>query len=402
MDHFLKVCQKHIYCRHKKIMLRGVNLGGWLLMEGYILHSLNQPEAGFKKRFQKALGREKLIEFESSFRNSFIREEDFRRISQLGFNCVRVPFHYALIEREPYAYDRRGVKYLDHVVSWAKRHKLWVIFDLHAACGSQNHDWHSDSSGKAKLWTTAAYRRRTCALWEFIARRYRKETAVAGYDLLNEAVVQDSRKLNALYRELIQAIRRVDRNHILFLEGNKWATDLACLDSFEDDNIVLSAHFYDPLDFTFNFVPDLSYPFRSANGSPLFTKSTLRKILSRYHALAQSKGRPLFIGEFGINYRQTFFGEDKWLADVLDIFRDWDFHWTYWTYKAVKNHIFPDGLLSFYQNPSWVRREGPILGWDNFGEQWLKNKRKMCLSWQTPSFKPNEGLLRVLKRAVRK
>jgi len=400
MSAFLKVNQGHIEQEGKKIYLHGVNLGGWLMMEGYILHSLNEAEQSFKSRFAKTLGEKAAREFEKSFGDHFIREHDFARIASMGFNCIRLPFNSRLVEQAPYRYSDDGVAYLDQAIQWAKKHGLWVILDLHAACGPQNHDWHSDSLGKAELWTNITLQKRTAALWEYLASRYADEPTVAGYDLVNEAVIDDPKRLNAFYGMVITAIRAVDKNHILFVEGNKWATDIACLDRFEDDNLSLSIHFYEPLDFTFNFVPSLRYPLEGKAGAGTFDQTMMRGRMEQYAKAAKSYGAPIFVGEFGVNYRDGYYGEHLWLSDLLEIFRSCHFHWTYWTYKAVKNNVFPDGVFSARQNPPWINRQGPRIGWDMYAALWSDHKKEIVASWETPAFAANEKIVQVLQNAA--
>jgi len=367
-----------------------------------MLHSLNHPVNAFKRRFRKALGAQALKDFEREFRGHFVQSADLRRIADLGFNCIRVPFHYRLIEKSPYVYDSQGVKYLDDVIGWAKSNKVWVILDLHAAPGCQNHDWHSDSDGKCRLWDSPAFQKRTASIWAFLAKRYRDEPAVAGYDLLNEAVCPDMSVLNDFYQRIINAIRKVDPNHILFVEGSRWATDLSCLKTFDDDNLALSAHFYNPIDFTLAFVPGLSYPIEGTAKQEGFNKTTIKGIVSSFQSIARQHQRPVLVGEFGVNVRDGFYGEDQWLKDVLDCFHDADFHWTYWSYKAVKNAIFPDGLFSYYANPPWVNRMGPRLGWDNFAQCWDGKRSAMIDSWETKHFTENTHLTKVLMKAAKR
>jgi endoglucanase len=383
----------------KPVQLKGVNLGGWLMMEAYILYAPNFPEKTFKKKFAEALGEKALTSFEKEYREHFITEADIENISQLGFNCIRVPFNGRLIEKTPYGYDQKGVGYLDRVIEWAKRYKVWVILDLHAAPGAQNHDWHGDSEGKAELWTKKENQERTLALWAFLADRYKNEESVAGYDLLNEAVLEDAGLLNRFYKELIQRIRAADKNHILFIEGNKWATDIDCLEEYNDDNYVLSIHNYEPLDFAFNFVPHLTYPLQSAQGG--WNGAMIRRNLLRYEEISQKRNVPVFCGEFGVNARRGLFGEDRWLADILKSFNDLGFHWTYWTYKAVKGGVFPDGIYSYVKNPSWVNRLGPLTGWDTYKQHWPTQQDAMVRSWHTDQFDANKEILKVLQDALR-
>ena len=393
MKKFLQTNKQKIVLNEKTIQLKGVNFGGWLLMEGYILHSLNLAEQVFKKEFLQKLGVDALQDFEKSFRDNFICKEDVVRVKKLGANCIRVPFNYRLIEKKPYEYDLDGLKYLDSILKWAKELGVWIILDLHAACGAQNNDWHSDSLGPADLWNKKSCQNRTIALWKFLANRYKNREELAGYDILNEAVLKDTKLLNDFYRRVIAGIREEDKNHIIFVEGNNWAQDIECLDDFEDDNLVLSVHFYNPLEFTFNLIPQMHYAKGMFKG--------MKIVLDGYVKYAKKVQRPIFVGEFGVNAREGYYGEDKWLKEVLKYFNTAGFHWTYWTYKAIKNTIFPDGVLSYYPNPEWVNRQGPKLGFATFADCWPKHKVLMKKSWRSSEFKENKLIVDALKSACK-
>lgn len=380
----------------RPVRLRGVNFGGWLMMEAYFMHAPNLAVHRFKERFQKELGEEALLDFEKSFHDAFIKESDFKNVKQQGFNCIRLPFNCRLVEKIPYTIDLEGVKYLDKAVRWAKKYKIFVILDLHAAPGAQNHDWHSDSDGRALLWDNPEYQKRTLAIWHFLADRYKNEEYVAGYDLLNEAVLHDAGKLNKLYHRMINTIRSADKNHILFIEGNRWAQDLDCLDEFDDDNYVLSVHNYEPIDFTFNYVAHLHYPLNTKERK--WNKQSMLKHLSRFADVSKKRNVPIFVGEFGVNTREGIYGEQRWLEDTLSVYKKYGFHWTYWTYKCIKNYLFPDGVYSYKENPPWVHREGPLMGWDTYHLHWPTRRKDMIRSWDTREFAVNPTILNVLKK----
>ncbi|MCM8800143.1 MAG: glycoside hydrolase family 5 protein, partial [Candidatus Omnitrophica bacterium] len=251
-NYFLAVKGKDIVDeRGVPFILKGINLGGWLMMEGYILGGRNIPEHKFKMRFIKRLGKASLEEFEDLFYRNFIKEEDFKIIKKLGFNCVRIPFNYRILE------DEDKFKYLKEAVGFCHNYNLWAILDMHSAPGSQNRDWHSDSKGKASLWSNKKYQKKFIALWERIASIFKEERAVAGYDILNEPVSDNLNILLKIYKDTIGIIRNIDRNHIIFLEGNRWAQDIEFLGKPWEENLVYSIHFYAPLEFTFGFVPNL-------------------------------------------------------------------------------------------------------------------------------------------------
>jgi endoglucanase len=244
-----------VNAKGKEVKLRGVNLGGWLMMEGYIMGGRNIPEHIFKKEIAGAGGKKTLEQFEKAFRDNFIKKEDFCHIHDLGANCVRLPVHYKIIKEKHW-------DYLDQALSWARKNNIYVILDMHAAPGAQNADWHSDSKGKALLWEEGKYRQELYGLWSQIARRYKNEPVIAAYDVLNEAVGDNLRIIKETYIGITKAIRAAGDRHILFVEGSNWAQEFDFLGKPWDNQMGFSFHYYWPLEFTFNFVRNLTYPGR--------------------------------------------------------------------------------------------------------------------------------------------
>lgn len=388
----------------RKVTLRGVNLGGWLMMEGYMAGGRNLPERSLRESLEKALGKDALADFTRSFRDTFIRAEDIRTIKGWGANCVRVPFNYKLIEFEdrPFSLNEEGLEYLDRVVGWCEEYGLYCILDMHSAPGSQNDAWHSDSYGKAELFTNDFNKDRYLRLWHFLADRYSDVSAVAGYDVLNEPVLPflNESALKDLYDKVTKEIRDADKKHIIFLEGNFWAQRIGCLGAPSDKNTVYSIHTYAPLDFTHNFRMGLSYPGKAY--SITWNKKRFELLSKPYRAFMEGNKVPLYMGEFGVNARDGYYGEIEWVDDMISVFEDMGMHWTYWTYKTVANYAYPDGIYRYVDNPLWVNRQGPIAGWETYAGLWPKEKGSMIFSWRTENFAPNEKLLAVLKKWFRK
>lgn len=384
----------------KPVILRGVALGGWLMMEGYILGSRNFPEKLFRQEFEKALGREALEEFTASFRNSFIREYDIKQIKDWGANCVRIPFNYRLIEFEdrPFSLNEEGLKHLDNAVRWCEKNGLYCVLDMHAAPGAQNPDWHSDCVGNPELFLNEANKERYLRLWYFLASHFKDVSAVAGYDLMNEPVIDIAKEpeLKELYCKATKEIRDVDPRHIIFLEGNIFSQRLDFLGKPEDKNTAFSIHTYPITDYVFNFEKDLSYPGKVYNIP--WSKKALELISVPYRRLIDKVNVPLYVGEVGINWRGGHYGELKWAKDILDVFEDSGISWTYWTYKSVANAIHPDGIFRYVKCPNWVNHKGPLTGWETYSGEWPKHKNAMIDSWKTESFKRNDKLYMLLKK----
>ena len=379
--------------------IKGVNLGGWLLMEDYNLGGRNIAESRFKRDFKKEYGEKGLRDFTRLFRDNFIREEDFKNISLMGANALRVPFNFRLIEPgKPFVYSEEGFSYLEKVLSWGKKYNLGIILDLHAACGAQNCDWHGDSLGPALFWDKESYRERTCCLWERIAERFKDAPALIGYDLLNEPVIgkRSQEILVKFYRQAIKRVKAVDKKHLLFLEGNNWAQEVESLRDLLEENISISIHTYAPLEYTFNFTPFYKFP-GIINGIRWDSRMAI-DYLRRYAEFSAKNKVRIFVGEFGINWRGGFWGELEWLESILKAFREFGFDYTYWTYKAISQHAFPDGIYQYIQNNDYIKRQGELFGWENYLKAWKGEKGKIVEFWRTKNYTPNRQIISVLKK----
>lgn len=204
------------------VQLKALNLGSWLMVEPWISGidwkpggPLNETPlyATLTSRFG-AEGREALLE---AYREHWISEGDLRRARALGFNAVRVPFSYRILEEDaqPYVYKERGWRFLDRVVEWCRDLDLYCILDLHRAPGGQT----GAGLDEGRLWSDEAYVNRTEALWRAVALRYRDRPEVAGYDLLNEPIAAPSAEAWVrVHDRLYRAVRDVDPGRVLFIE----------------------------------------------------------------------------------------------------------------------------------------------------------------------------------------
>lgn len=239
--------------RNEPILLRGVGLGNWLLPEGYMwkfeADSLQSPRQ-IEAFVEGLVGSERAATFWTEFRNRFIAEADIARIAAEGMNHVRLPINSRVVMDEDGAVVPAGLELIDRLIGWCREHGVWVVLDLHGAPGGQTGTNIDDSpNGVPELFTDARYREQTIALWQVLAFRYRDETVVAGYDLLNEPLPNEYQhtyadELVALYCDLSAAIRDVDANHLMIYEGTHWATNWSVFTEVWDANSMLSFHKY--------------------------------------------------------------------------------------------------------------------------------------------------------------
>ncbi|MDP4092708.1 MAG: cellulase family glycosylhydrolase [Bacillota bacterium] len=340
----LKVKGKRLYDgKGNEVILRGYNIGNWLMLENFML-GFPGVEQQFRYYMNKYGGLEKSRYFFESLAKSYIDDKDVAFLKQMGCNVIRVPFNYRLFENdnEPYKYKPEGFKYIDYLIELCKKHEIYIILDMHALPGYQNHDWHSDNeTGHIGLFKEKTYQERTALLWQHIAERYANEETIAGYDLMNEPEANDDDVLilNSIYKYTTRLIREVDKNHILFYKGNKHSTSFEGFETPFDDNSIYACHFYVDTSIIEFRVPGTVF-------NRMYDKRLLEKRMDELDSFMTRHNVPCFIGEYGIYDNVVAFDEKKKriLGDLLDIFNERGHSWTGWSYKDIGNAglVYPD------------------------------------------------------------
>jgi aryl-phospho-beta-D-glucosidase BglC (GH1 family) len=350
------------------IRLRGWNIGGWLNMEDFI-DGFVGAEHNLRTTMSRILTKDKAQFFFDRLLDHFFTEEDVKAMAELGANVIRIPFNYRHFERDdrPFEYLEAGFKRLDAAMDWCAKHGIYVILDFHAVQGWHNPDWHSDNAHvHILLYQTAHYQERFARLWAEMARRYKDHPALAGYGLMNEPCTRvhyedyDSPDynwdgLNAVHRKAAQAIREVDSNHILFIEGDNFACEFDGLDVTFDENVVVESHNYmaptgggDP------------YPGEIAG---MYWNRDIVAAEFGMHSgtrCAFKYRKPVFVGEFGVWYAghpEAVQYRAAALDDQLGVFDSAGVHWAIWTWKDIAAM----GSYNLDPDSGYVKTIQPIL-----------------------------------------
>src|SRR5262249_25609607 len=119
----------------RPLLLRAINLGNWLVPEGYMWLFQGGPQSPSEIRalVLELLGPEESTAFWQKYRENYITRQDIALLHRAGFNAIRVPLHYSLFEGD----DEEGFKLLDRLTGWSRAEGLYVVLDLHAAPGGQ-------------------------------------------------------------------------------------------------------------------------------------------------------------------------------------------------------------------------------------------------------------------------
>ena len=254
----------------EQIVLKGINLGNWLLWETWMGFVPEYTEDwAYYDTLEVLLdrfGEEKTNEIVKTFEDNFITEEDIAQIEKLGFNCVRVPFWYRNFMTEDLKWlaenhdDNKGFQKLDWLIKTCEKYGIYVILDLHGAPGGQSKNHCTGKAGRNELYENEDMLNATIELWCAVANRYKDNKTVFAYDLLNEpqnnggydgeyswsAESEDAvSRTNKVYDILYKAIREIDKNHIISFEGVWSTTVLPNPNEMGYENMLYQLHLYD-------------------------------------------------------------------------------------------------------------------------------------------------------------
>jgi glucan 1,3-beta-glucosidase len=223
--------QQTVGKRSKK--LRGVNLGGWLVLEKWMTPSLFAGLAAEDETAWCLEMAERAGPVLQQHRSSFITADDFAWLASIGINAVRIPVGHWLFGKDypyhprygasQYPYVSGGDSLLAQAFDWAEAYGLRVVLDLHAAPGCQNGfdngglkdvcDWHRRPE----------YIEYALTVVESLARRFHAHPALHGIEVLNEPHRDiDTELLKHYTAEAYRRIRKycsADKVAVIFHDG---------------------------------------------------------------------------------------------------------------------------------------------------------------------------------------
>jgi len=320
-----------LYCHCKLIgmaRLCGFNLGNWYSQSDFT------PES-----------------------SKYYLERDFKFVSDLGFNFIRLPVDYNFLEVEPYEYDNARLCMLDRAINWASKYGLYLLLDIHRlpgyAIGRQDYS----------LWTDQEKINRSKNLWRYLARRYKDYGSELAFDIINEPSGVDDAALTKFYEEMIDTIREEDPDRVVFVEGNERNRVYASVPlPVHRKDVVQSFHQYEPLWVThlgaswaglaYNLglsgerpdypgMPNLEELYKQYPNDPFMKyrgvyvdKKWLENTMRPYLDLKQA-GEEVHCSEFGVLAKMAKRSTAiNWYRDLLAILKEHDIGWALWNLRG--------------------------------------------------------------------
>ncbi|TFK51286.1 glycoside hydrolase [Heliocybe sulcata] len=355
----------------KEIILRGAALGGWMLMENFIV---GYPSVEFQIReaLAEVIGPQKSEFFFDKFLEYFFTEPDAQFFKSLSLNCIRIAISYRHFEDDanPRVLKPEGFKHLDRVIALCAKYQIYTIIDMHSAPGGQNGGWHCDAGIHIPtFWMHKDFQDRLVWLWREIARHYKDNPWIAGYNPMNEPSDPTHTRLIDFYDRVYAAIREEDPRHIIFFDGNTYSIDFSAFPEDAKDRWPNSA--YSIHDYAVYGFPKAPEPYEDTAAQ----RDLIRKTYMRKRAWMDERGLCVWNGEWGPVYARKDFEGDNWeeindrrmkvLRYQLELYKKDQLSWSIWLYKDIG-----------FQGMVYVSKETPYM---KLFENFLQKKWRLAV-----------------------
>ena len=255
-------------------------------------------------------------------------------------NLVRYQFGGGGRENTPEKYrawGQRQMETLDRKLPFFEKYGVKVVIDLHSGPATMN-----EILQNVGVWSVDA-QDMIVDLWRGIARRYKGNPNIYGYDILNEPlepayVYREGGALdwNRFAERIAKAIREIDPDTPIIVAsavgGNP--VGFAGLRPLDVPNVIYTVHFYLPHNYTHQGVNGSrmigAYPGVSSDGR-VWDKALLRRALEPVVRFQKQYNVPILVGEFGAARWAP--GGEQYLADLIDIFEEYGWDWAYHAYR---------------------------------------------------------------------
>ncbi len=336
---------------------KGVNLGGWL------------------SQFDT---------YDDAHFDSFITEEDILEIAQAGFDHVRVPIDYVLLEEEDAAPKEDGMRYLETCREWCSRYGLHMLIDLHE-CYGYSFDPLKKDMDRERFFYDERLQERFLALWCRIADRFKDYPDQVAFEPLNEVVLEKvADAWNRVASSFIRRMRTIAPDSFLVIGGVCYnsVTSVPLLELPLDERIVYNFHCYEPIIFTHqgaywveNMPEDfrIGYPgrleeYREAShrlglagelAGAIFREDIhevgeefFEDIFAPALRKAEEDQVPLYCGEYGVIGLADRSDAVRWLKDIHAVMERHGIGRALWNYKekdfGIAGEEFPSLCRKFF------------------------------------------------------
>ncbi|PVI03148.1 glycoside hydrolase family 5 protein [Periconia macrospinosa] len=236
--------------------VRGVNIGGWLVLEPWITPSIFEglsSDIVDEYTLGEKLGAEAALKILRPHWDTWTTFSDFQKIKDSGFNLVRIPIGYWAYDTFGSPYVQGAAPYIDAAIDWARALGLKILIDLHGAPGSQNAFDNSGQRLSNPTWQTGDTVSQTLAVLSTITTKYASPQyadVIVAIEFLNEPLGPSLSvdTIRSFYRDAFTQLRNTSGStlavlHDAFQPPVSWNNFLTPSDN-NAQNVAIDHHEY--------------------------------------------------------------------------------------------------------------------------------------------------------------
>lgn len=233
---------------------------------------------------------------------------------------------------------------LADVLRWAEARGMKIVVDLHTVPGGKR-----AKDGQMNMFENDMFAEAFIDTWRRIATRFKGNSTIYGYDLVNEPH-QKGRVKNdywTLQRRAAEVVRQIDPDTPIIIEsdGSDSPAAYAWLSPLRMDNVIYQVHVYAPMLFTHQGVNGNPSGEKWPDPAKKWDKEFLRETLRPVVEFSQRHHAKIYVGEFSAAAWAE--GADSYLRDCIELFEEYGWDWTYHAFREWKGwsveHEGPDG-----------------------------------------------------------
>lgn len=333
---------------------QGLNLGGYLSQYEIVTDASDPVQ--MKKHYE-----------------TFITEEDLKRIAGWGFDHVRITMDGMLFfDRDKGQLRPQPLYYLDRTLDSCRKTGLNAILDLHNIWGHR----YGEMTTPTPLMLEEEPREIFIAFWTQMAEHLKAFQGITLlFELFNEIADATGYRWNSLYKEAIRAIRETDSGRWI-LVGTNAVNSIGYLDRLDlvdDPYVFYNFHYYEPIVFTHqrahfseemsSYSKPLSYPgdfseyHNFLREHPAYQKEHFligpkdtqndERLMDKYLSYAKDfvmySGREVMCTEFGVIDSAEEEEAVKWIRDFVTKCNAMHIGHSMWNYKELDFELLDIG-----------------------------------------------------------
>jgi len=288
------------------------------------------------RRLPRWRGFNLLEKFNAGRHGPFV-EDDFRFITEWGFDFVRLPMDYRCWTdaKDAYKLNERVLAEIDQAVEFGKRHGVHVSLNLHRAPGYTV----AQPPEKLDLWKDEEAQKQFDFQWSLFARRYRGvPTRRLSFNLVNEPAKIPAEAYAKVARRVVAAIRKEDPERLVISDGLAWGSDP--IFELADLGIAQATRGYYPMPISHyqaswvrgeRFAKP-TWPLREGNRT--IDREVLRKERVEPWKNLAKKGVGVMVGEWGAFNKTPHDVVLAWGRDYLELWKEAGFGWALWNLRG--------------------------------------------------------------------